>query len=107
MLAMAEQTLPVDAAHPGSAPASGTIPTLRNVRLPPHEVDATGPTAKVEAALGFVGLALVALLGLFVLSRQLELIRLREQVSQALALEAHQRAPQAHRHAQSNPADYP
>lgn len=107
MLAMAEQTLPVDAVRPSSAPASGSIPTLRSVKLPPREVDATSLTAKIEAALGFLGLALVALMALFVLSRQRELTRLREQVAQALLLEAHQRALQTQHHAQPNPADYP
>jgi LCP family protein required for cell wall assembly len=107
MLLMAEQTLPVEAAHANRASASGTTPTLRSVKLPPREIDATGLTAKIEAALGFAGLALVALLGLVVLSRQLQLIRLRGQVAQALALEAHQRASQARHHAQPNPADYP
>jgi hypothetical protein len=105
MLAIAEQTVPVDAAHTGSAPASEALPTLRGVKLPPREVDATSPAAKIEAVLGFVGLALVALLGLLVLSRQLELARLREQVAQTLALEARQRAVQTHRQAQPRPAD--
>jgi LCP family protein required for cell wall assembly len=107
MLAIAEQTVPVDAAHPSSAAATATIPTLRSVKLPPREVDATSLTAKIEAALGFLGLALVALMGLFVLSRRRELSRLREQVAQALLLEAHQRALQTQHHAQPNPADYP
>lgn len=107
MLAIAEQTVPVDAAHPSSAAATATIPTLRSVKLPPREVDGTSLTAKIEAALGFLGLALVALMGLFVLSRRRELSRLREQVAQALLLEAHQRALQTQHHAQPNPADYP
>jgi polyisoprenyl-teichoic acid--peptidoglycan teichoic acid transferase len=106
MLAMAEQTLPVDSAHPASVPASAAIPA-RSVKLPPREIDATSLTAKIEAALGFVGLALVALLGLFVLSRRRELVRLREQVAQALVLEARQRGLQAQHPAQPHPADHP
>jgi polyisoprenyl-teichoic acid--peptidoglycan teichoic acid transferase len=107
MLAMAEQTVPVDASHLTSAPASGAIPTLRSVKLPPREVDVTSLTAKVEAALGFLGLALVALLGLFVLSRRRELIRLREQVALALAVEARRRALGVHHHDPSPSVDRP
>jgi LCP family protein required for cell wall assembly len=106
MLAMAEQTLPVVSPHPSSAQATGTIPTLRSVKLPPREVDVISLTSKIEAALGFVGLAVVALLALFVLSRRSELIRLREQVAQALALEARQRALCTHQHAEPHPSDH-
>jgi hypothetical protein len=106
MLAMAEQTLPVVSPHPSSAQATGTIPTLRSVKLPPREVDVISLTSKIEAALGFVGLAVVALLALFVLSRRSELIRLREQVAQALALEARQRALYTHQHAEPHPSDH-
>ncbi len=91
MLAIAEQTLPVDGARANSAQAAATTPTLSDIKLPPRELDATSLTAKVEAALGFVGLAVVALLALLVLSRRRELILLREQVAHAMALEAHQR----------------
>ncbi len=48
-------------------------------------------SAKLEAALGFAILAAAAVLGIFLLVRQRELIRLREQVAQALELEARQR----------------
>jgi LCP family protein required for cell wall assembly len=105
MLAMAEQTLPVVSSHPSSAQTSGTIPTPRRVQLPPREVNEVSLTSKLEAALGFVGLAVVVLLALFVLSRRSELIRLREQVAQALVLEARQRALPTHRHAEPSPPD--
>jgi hypothetical protein len=49
-------------------------------------------TAKLEAALGFLGLAAVALLALLLLFRRRELILLREQIAQALVLEARQRS---------------
>ncbi len=103
MLAIAEQTLPVDSAPPNSAQTTGTIPTPSNVKLPPRELDATSLAAKVEAALGFVGLAVVALLALLVLSRRRELALLREQVAHAMALEARQRALLARGAAAANP----
>ena len=91
MLAMAEQTLPVISPRADSAQATPAIPTLGNFKLPPREVATTSLASKLEAALGFVGLAAVALLALLVLSRRRELILLREQVAQAMALEARQR----------------
>ncbi|MCW3019623.1 MAG: LytR family transcriptional regulator, partial [Solirubrobacterales bacterium] len=90
MLAMAEHTLPVIATR-RTAAAATTIPTLRSVGLPPREVATTGLAAKLAAVLGFVGLGIVALLGLVVLLRRRELNRLREQVAHAIALEARQR----------------
>jgi polyisoprenyl-teichoic acid--peptidoglycan teichoic acid transferase len=107
MLAMAEQTLPVISPHPSGVPAGGAIPTLRNVKLPPREVDAASLTAKIAAALGFLGLAIVALLALFVLSRRRQLIVLREQVAQALALEARQRLLQPPARVAQRPPDSP
>jgi polyisoprenyl-teichoic acid--peptidoglycan teichoic acid transferase len=91
MLAMAEQTLPVISPRPNGVQATAAIPTLGSVKLPPREVDTTSLASKLEAALGFVGLAAVALLALLVLSRRRELILLRDQVAQAMALEARQR----------------
>jgi LCP family protein required for cell wall assembly len=91
MLAMAEQTLPIISPGPGSAHVTAAIPTLSGLRLPPRELATTSLTSKLEAALGILGLLTVALLAPLVLSRQRELIRLREMVAQALALEAHQR----------------
>ncbi len=94
MLAMAEQTLPVIApGRDGAASATVTppVPTLHNVSLPPRELDTTSLSSKLAAVLGFVGLAVVALLTLVVLVRRRELNTLREQVAHAIALEARQR----------------
>jgi len=91
MLAMAEQTLPVISPRADSAQLTPAIPTLGDLHLPPREVAVTSLVSKLEAALGFVGLAAVALLALLVLSRRRELILLRDQVAQAMALEARQR----------------
>jgi LCP family protein required for cell wall assembly len=91
MLAMAEQTVPVDGVRSEAAQATGAIPSVRSVKLPARTLAGTSIGAKLAAALGFLGLAVVALLALFVLVRRRELIRLREQVAHALALEAGQR----------------
>jgi LCP family protein required for cell wall assembly len=89
MLAMAEHTLPVIATR-RTAPAT-TIATSHSVNLPPREFATTSLSAKLAAALGFIGLGVVGLLGLVVILRRRELKRLREQVAHAIALEAHQR----------------
>jgi LCP family protein required for cell wall assembly len=91
MLAMAERTLPVISPPPDSPRVTAVIATLRDFRLPPREAAAASLTSKLAAALGILGVAVVALLSLCVLSRRRELILLREQVAQAMALEAHQR----------------
>jgi len=91
MLAMAEQTVPIVSVPPGAAQAGGTIPSVRSVNLPARDVAGTSMAEKLGAALGFLGLAVVVLLAGLVLARRRELIRLREQVAQALALEAGQR----------------
>jgi len=85
MLAMAEQTLPVTRAA-ATVHKAAAIP--HSFSLPPRTVLATSLESKLEAALGLAVLALVALLALLVFSRQRELSLLREQVSQAIALEA-------------------
>ena len=94
MLAIAEQTQPVISAHAsaGLAGVGASIPTPQAVKLPPHEAATPGLATKLGALLGFLGLAVVALLGLFVLYRRRELTALREQVASALALEAGRRA---------------
>jgi LCP family protein required for cell wall assembly len=91
MLAMAEQTLPVISVHSNSTHAAPAIASLRNFKLPPRVLAATSLTSKLEAGLGFAGLAVVALLALLVLARRRELIVLREQVAHAMVLEARQR----------------
>ncbi len=89
MLAMATQTVPVIHTRSSPAiPAPGTAAT--NVRLTPRAAGAT-VSAKAEALLGFVGLAVVALLAPLVLLRQREVGRLRGAVAYALALETRQR----------------
>jgi LCP family protein required for cell wall assembly len=94
MLAMAEQTLPIITPGIGSAHATAAIPTLRGLHLPPRELATTSLTSKLAAVLGFLSLAIVALLALGVFSRQRELSNLREQVAQAMAVGARQRAHQ-------------
>ena len=89
MLAMAEQTLPVIDTRRTAAVT--TTPTSRSVALPPREFATTSLAAKLGAVLGFIGLGVVALLGIVVLLRRRELNVLREQVAHAIALEARQR----------------
>jgi len=93
MRAMAEQTLPVISvgSGSGSGAAAAAIPTARSVRLPARALASTSAGAKLAAGLGLLGLGAVLVLGVFVLIRRRELIRLREQVAQAMALEARQR----------------
>ncbi|HSZ05208.1 MAG TPA: LCP family protein [Solirubrobacteraceae bacterium] len=91
MLAIAEQTVPVVGPRANNASAKPTITTVHNIKLPPRELATTSLKAKLEAGLGLVGLAIVVLLGGFVLARRRQLILLREQVAQAMALEARQR----------------
>ena len=88
MLAIAEQTLPVISPAHAPAPTAAVTPTPSNLQLPPRVSSATSSTAaKLEAALGLLGLLAVAGLTLFALWRQRELIDLREQVARAMALE--------------------
>jgi LCP family protein required for cell wall assembly len=88
MVTIARYTRPVIGS---TVPVRVASTSPHGLALPPPGIAATSLTAKLEAALGFVGLATVALLAMFVLSRRRELILLREQVAQALALEARQR----------------
>jgi LCP family protein required for cell wall assembly len=88
MVAIARDTRPVGSP---SAPARAASKSPHGVALPPPGPTATSLSVKIAAALGFVMLAVVALLAVLVLARRRELILLREQVAQALALEARQR----------------
>jgi polyisoprenyl-teichoic acid--peptidoglycan teichoic acid transferase len=90
MLAIAQQTQPVIhiSAH-GARAAAAFSP--RGFRLPPPAAPAMSLAYKLGALLGFVALAILALLAQRLLSRQRELRTLREQVAHALALEARQR----------------
>jgi polyisoprenyl-teichoic acid--peptidoglycan teichoic acid transferase len=93
MLAMAEQTLPViGAGTPGTDSAPAPSATSHEVKLPARALAATNLLAKLEAALGLIAFAVVALLGLVLIYRRRELIVLREQVAAALAHEAGLRA---------------
>jgi LCP family protein required for cell wall assembly len=88
MLAIAASTHPVI----GTATAGSHAPaTPRSFKLPPPAAREASTLAKVGSLLGFVGLLVVGLLGLWVIARQRELRALREQVAQAMALEARQR----------------
>ncbi len=88
MLALAQQTVPVVGSTAGAAAAYANV---RGLSLPPRDLATTDLTSKLEAALGFACLAILALLAWFVLVRRRELGVLREQVARALALEARQR----------------
>jgi polyisoprenyl-teichoic acid--peptidoglycan teichoic acid transferase len=93
MVAIARETRPVtrhvvDQANAGTQPPP---PSSGRVHLPPPAAPAVSQKYQIGALLGFVGLAVVALLALLLLTRQRELNTLREQVAHALALEARQR----------------
>ncbi len=90
MLAMAEHTLPVIATRRTTA-AAATVVTTHGVSLPARAISSTSLADKLAAVLGFVGLVVVVLLGLVVLVRRRELTRLRQQVADAISLEARQR----------------
>jgi LCP family protein required for cell wall assembly len=89
MLAIAEQTVPVVSARP-VRPARNL--SLRDVTLPSRPAPAPDTATTIGAALGFGGLAALFLLAWLVLARGRELGVLREQVSRAMMLEAHQRS---------------
>jgi polyisoprenyl-teichoic acid--peptidoglycan teichoic acid transferase len=89
MLAIAAQTRPVIGTTIAARSLAQASP--RGFKLPPPAARTASSFAKVGALLGFVGLVVVALLGLLALMRQRELGTLREQVAQAIALEARQR----------------
>jgi LCP family protein required for cell wall assembly len=89
MVAIARDTRPVGSPQ-APAPAAGTGPH-GFVPPAPGAAPATSQGLRIAAALGFPTLAVLALLAALVLARRRELIALREQVAQALALEARQR----------------
>jgi LCP family protein required for cell wall assembly len=90
MVTIARYTRPVG--NPTApAPVHARSANLGGVTLPPRGITTTSLTSKIEAALGLLSLAIVAMLAVGVFLRQRELKRLREQVAQALALEARQR----------------
>ncbi len=88
MVAIARDTRPV-----GSPEASLRAPSAspHGVTLPQPGTATASSTVKLEAALGFVCLAVVMALAVRLLIRQRELKLLRAQVARAMALEAHQR----------------
>jgi polyisoprenyl-teichoic acid--peptidoglycan teichoic acid transferase len=87
MLDMAEHTVPVIHTRLTQPVALPTTPSTA-VDLTPRTATATSLSAKIEALLGFLGLGVVALLALIVLARWRELILLREQIADAMTLEA-------------------
>ncbi len=89
MLAIAEQTTPVISLAP--VHARGTTVNPSDLKLPPRASAPASLTSKLAAALGLLGLLAVGCLTVFMLLRQRELMRLREQVAQAMALEAQRR----------------
>jgi polyisoprenyl-teichoic acid--peptidoglycan teichoic acid transferase len=92
MVAIARETRPV-IGHVAARASEGVPPPLSTGRLnlPPRTVATTGLAIKIGALLGFLGLGVVAALSLLVFARQRELHALREQIANALVLEARQR----------------
>ena len=88
MLAIAEQTLPVVGA--GAGAVAGT-PGSGSFRLPPRGAPAASMSSELGALTGLASLAALALLAVRMLSRHRELRSLRDQVAQAMTLEARQR----------------
>jgi LCP family protein required for cell wall assembly len=88
MLAIAQETQPVIGTVGGEA-ATASIP--RNFSVPARAAAASSLQEKLGAGAAFIALALLAGLSVLLISRRRELAVLREQVAQALALEARQR----------------
>jgi polyisoprenyl-teichoic acid--peptidoglycan teichoic acid transferase len=89
MIALAEQTQPVVTV--AKTRPQGNL-SLRDVSLPAKPVAKQGSLESIGALIGFAGLGALLLLALRVLSRARQLGALREQVAQAMHLEASQRA---------------
>ncbi|MCW3069872.1 MAG: LytR family transcriptional regulator [Solirubrobacterales bacterium] len=88
MLALAEGTVPVVGTAGGPSPL-GSSPQSFNV--PPRQLASTSVVEELAAALGVATLVALALVALLVRSRRRDLMLLREQVAQAMSLEATQR----------------
>jgi polyisoprenyl-teichoic acid--peptidoglycan teichoic acid transferase len=88
MLGIAAQTQPVIGSHPGAAPG---LAAVTGVKLPSGAKVTTSTFKELGALVGLLSLAVLALLGYYLLSRQRELRTLREQVAHAMVLEARQR----------------
>ena len=88
MVAIARETRSVIGST-STARAGGAAP--RRFTPPPPGVTGTSPAAKVAVLVAFFSFAVLLFLAVLLLSRQRQLIRLREQVAYALTLEAHQR----------------
>jgi polyisoprenyl-teichoic acid--peptidoglycan teichoic acid transferase len=86
MLAIAEQTVSVGASNANAT----ALRAPRRLNLPAPTAPAASAVYKVGALLGFASLLVVAGLAVLVLVRRRELRVLREQVAQAMALEARQ-----------------
>jgi hypothetical protein len=88
---MAEQTVPIVSTGTSATHLSPTPSSLSNLKLPPRELDTTSLTSRLAAGASLVGLAVLALLAFLAISRQRELMTLRDQVTHAMALKARQR----------------
>lgn len=86
MVAIAQVTVPVSG---GPTPASNHEPIApRHVDLPQPTAPVASSVYKIGALLGFASLLVVAAMGVFVLVRQRQLRTLRQQVADAMTLEA-------------------
>jgi LCP family protein required for cell wall assembly len=101
MIALAEQTAPVVTVAKAPHPQSNL--SLRDVSLPAKAAPQLGTATSVGALVGIAGLGALLLLGWRVATRARELGALRDQVAQAMRLEASQRALLA---ASATPAGY-
>ncbi len=89
MVAVAQETVPVIS---GTGAAPGSRPALSGFVVPGRSTSAASLDEKLGAGAAFLVLVALAGLSILLLRRQRELARLREQVGQAMALEASGRA---------------
>jgi polyisoprenyl-teichoic acid--peptidoglycan teichoic acid transferase len=87
MVAIARTTRPVGSSS-ATAPAVSAAPHRLGVALPTPSAAGTSSKAKIEAAIALLSFVVVVLLALRLFYRQRELKTLREQVAEAMALEA-------------------